>query len=94
MTDDALAVANQALTEAKLASNAIAGHERQCAERWAEARDEIKGVKAVLETFRGRFIAVLFALIGLLVAMIGYLLVEGPPWWRERPAPPGLESYE
>lgn len=85
MSEDALTTANAALRKAELAHQAITGHEARCAERWSEARDEMRAMKGVLESFRGRFVGVLLTLIVGLLGLAGYLLVEGPPWVKERP---------
>lgn len=85
MSEDALTTANAALRRAELAHQAITGHEKQCAERWGEARDEMRQMKGVLESFRSRFVGVLLTLVVGLLGLAGYLLVEGPPWMDDRP---------
>lgn len=85
MSEDALTTANAALRKAELAHQAITGHERQCAERWSEARNEMRAMKEVLESFRGRFVGGLLMLVVGLLGLAGYLLVEGPPWMKDGP---------
>jgi hypothetical protein len=48
-------------------------HEKICAERYAGIKDNFKDVFKDLN-------AIKYGLIGLLITMVGYLVVNGVPW--------------
>lgn len=56
------------VTETRLNS-----HEEVCAERYADIKDAFK-------TVHHRLDKIMYGIIGLLVAMVGWLLVNGVPW--------------
>jgi len=51
----------------------LTDHEKVCAERYARINDDFKDVFKDLNVIK-------YALIGLLVTMVAYLLVNGAPW--------------
>ena len=56
------------VTETRLNS-----HEEVCAERYADIKEAFKAVHDRLNT-------IMYGMIGLLVAMVSWLLVNGVPW--------------
>jgi len=57
-----------AVTEARLSV-----HEQVCAERYADIKEAFKAVNERLDK-------VVYSIIGLLIAMVAWLLVNGVPW--------------
>jgi predicted nucleic acid-binding Zn ribbon protein len=56
------------VTETRLNS-----HEEVCAERYAD-------IKEAFKTVHNRLDKIMYGIVGLLVAMVGWLLVNGVPW--------------
>ena len=48
-------------------------HEQICAERYGE-------IKEVFKTIHNRLDKIMWGLMGILIAMVGWLLVNGVPW--------------
>lgn len=51
----------------------LESHEKVCAERYGDIRDSFARVHARLDK-------IIYGLIGLLIAMVGWLIVNGVPW--------------
>ena len=57
-----------AVTEVRLSL-----HEKICAERYGEIKDAFK-------TIHNRLDKIMWGMMGILIAMVGWLLVNGVPW--------------
>ena len=71
MPDDARA--HEALTAAAVISARVDTHEKVCAERYGE-------IKGSFDRVHGRLDKIMWAVLCLLVTMVGWLLVNGVPW--------------
>ena len=64
------AVDHQARSDALVANNKIDTHEATCAERWREARDQMKGVNNRINWLIGVFVTAQSAVILMLVGKV------------------------
>jgi predicted nucleic acid-binding Zn ribbon protein len=65
--------AQEALTATAVNKAQLDGHERICAERYADIKDSFGRVHKRLD-------AIMYGLIALLLTMVGWLIVNGVPW--------------
>lgn len=77
---EAVRIATMADGKAEAAISAIRSHEDRCAERWAEARNELRALATDIKGFRGLFITGLMAVIASLGGSVVWLLLNGSPW--------------
>lgn len=74
MPDDGRAV--EALTAVAVVATRVDSHEKVCAERYGD-------IKSSFDRVHGRLDKIMWAVLGLLVTMVGWLLINGVPWKGE-----------
>jgi hypothetical protein len=55
-------------------------HEEICAERYADIKKSFERIHADQERVSGRMDKMGLSIIGLLIAIVGWLLIHGVPW--------------
>ncbi len=61
------------MTDPIVTETRLSLHEQVCAERYADIKQAFKSVNERLDK-------VIYGIIGLLIAMVGWLLINGAPW--------------
>lgn len=61
------------MTDPAVTETRLSVHEQVCAERYADIKEAFKAVNERLDK-------VVYGIIGLLIAMVAWLLVNGVPW--------------
>ena len=61
-------MSDPAVTEARLSS-----HEQVCAERYTDIKESVR-------TIHTRLDQIMYGRVGILLAMVGWLLINGVPW--------------
>jgi predicted nucleic acid-binding Zn ribbon protein len=74
MPDDARA--HDALTAVAVVATRVDSHEKVCAERYGE-------IKGSFDRVHSRLDKIMLGVLGLLLTMVGWLLVNGVPWKGE-----------
>lgn len=62
-----------ALVAATVTATRLDVHEKICAERYADIKDSFGRIHARLDK-------IIYGLIGLLITMVGWLVINGVPW--------------
>ena len=73
MTPESVAMAEDSALKVAVVSERLEGHERVCAERYSDIKDSFARVHDRLDK-------IFWGVLGLTVAVLGWLLVNGRPW--------------
>lgn len=75
-----MAVDLEARRDAQIARTKIESHEDECARRYGEVAAAIQGIHGEFAKIRNVNMYALISIVGLLMTICGFLIVNGAPW--------------